>query len=72
MNCPYCENEMIAGYICCRDGVFWTEEAPLVAALSGFSKNAVSLWDATTDSERAVRAYNCDKCRKVIVDYNPK
>lgn len=26
MKCPYCNEEMVKGYIQCRDGVDWTEK----------------------------------------------
>lgn len=38
MKCPYCNEEMVKGYIQCIDGVDWTEKKQLVAALSALGK----------------------------------
>ena len=38
MKCPYCNEEMVRGYIQCRDGVDWTEKKQVIAALSALGK----------------------------------
>ena len=38
MKCPYCNEEMVKGYIQCRDGVDWTEKKQVIAALSALGK----------------------------------
>ena len=69
MKCPYCGNEMIKGYIQCRDGVTWTPKKQLVAALSFLGKNSVSLANGAADNSRTVFAYKCSDCKKVVIDY---
>ncbi len=68
MKCPYCEKEMEKGYIQCRDGVHWTPKKVFVAALSEFGKDSVSLENGVGNN-RAVYAYKCGDCKKVIIDY---
>lgn len=69
MKCPYCGNEMELGYIQCRDGVNWTPQKQLIAALSFLGKNRVSLANNAAGDSQTVYAYKCDTCRKVIIDY---
>lgn len=68
MNCPYCGKEMLLGYIQCRDGVTWTPNRQPVAALSIFGRGSVSLSNGAADNSRAVYAYRCTACQKVIID----
>ena len=69
MKCPYCNTEMRSGIIQCRDGVFWRPKKSLIAALSGLGRDAVALSNIADGSDSAVRAYNCDSCKLVIVQY---
>lgn len=68
MKCPYCQKEMELGYIQCRDGVNWTPKKQLVAALSCFGKDSLSLENGEGHN-RAVIAYRCGDCEKIIIDY---
>ena len=70
MKCPYCDNEMLRGYIQCRDGVNWTSKKHWVAALSAFGKDAIPLGkdDGPMMNITAV-AYNFEQCKKVIIEY---
>ena len=43
MKCPYCNEEMVKGYIQCRDGLYWTEKKQFIAALSILGKGRTSL-----------------------------
>jgi len=70
MNCPYCSGEMELGYIQCRDGVTWTPNRQLVAALSSLGKGAVSLENGAADNDRTVYAHKCAACKKVIISYS--
>lgn len=65
MKCPYCGEEMVSGFIQCRDGVFWTPRKSLVSALSGFQKGALRLSEYKT-----VNAYRCKQCKKIVLDYS--
>ena len=68
MKCPYCQKELEKGFIQCRDGIHWTPKKQLVAALSEFGKDSVSLENGVGNN-RAVYAYHCADCKKVIIDY---
>lgn len=70
MKCPYCGKEMELGFIQCRDGVTWTEKKQLVAALSFYGKGRTSLANGAADNSRAVYAYKCESCKKVIINYS--
>ena len=70
MKCPYCNEEMVKGYIQCRDGVNCTEKKQLVAALSVFGKDRVSLANGASENNSAVYAYKCAKCKKIIIDFS--
>lgn len=69
MKCPYCQKEMEAGFIQCRDGVAWTPKKYLIAAFSPFGKNSVSLANDTIRDPDAVIAWHCADCKKVVIDY---
>ena len=43
MKCPYCNKEMEAGYVQCRDGLYWTPKKQKVVALSGMGKGAIAI-----------------------------
>ena len=68
MNCPYCQKEMILGYIQCRDGLHWTPRRQPVAALSCFGRGSVPLSNGAADNSRTVHAYRCADCQKIIID----
>ena len=54
MKCPYCEKEMILGYIQCRDGVYWTLKKQLVASLSSLGKGSTCLSNGAADNSSTV------------------
>lgn len=70
MLCPYCQKEMLPGYIQCRDGLTWTPRRQLVAALSCFGRDAVPLSNDAADNTKTVHAHRCADCQKVIIDYS--
>jgi len=68
MNCPYCSEEMIKGYIESIYDVHWTKKSyfnPIFSVL--FDKDAVVISDR--DSSKSATAYRCEKCKTVIVPY---
>lgn len=67
MQCPYCKQEMVGGYLQSpRHKIFFAEE-----------KRKMWIWPSGTDislsegilSVPAVDAYCCPECRKIIVDF---
>lgn len=71
MNCPYCNQEMVQGFIQCRDGVTWTPREQPVAALSFLAKGSIRLANGAAHDNRTVYAHNCPRCSRVIIDYSP-
>ena len=63
MKCPFCGEEMTPGVIQSRDGVYWSREAGAVAALAGLKKDAIF-------GGAAAEAFNCPRCKKIILDYS--
>ena len=74
IKCPYCNEEMEPGYIQCRDSIFWNTKKRLIAALPPIGGTSINLASEESGvfSGFATRAYNCTKCKKIIVDYGEK
>lgn len=74
MLCPYCQKEMLPGYIQCRDGLTWTQYRQPVAALSSLAllweRDSIVLSNDDTGSAKTVHAHRCIDCQKVIIDYS--
>lgn len=70
MKCPYCDNEMELGFIQCRDGVTWTPKMQLISAFSSWGKGSQPIENGAADDSRAVYAYRCRQCKKIIIDYS--
>lgn len=70
MKCVKCGSEMEAGYIQCRDGVFWSKKKRMVAAVC-FSKDAIHLVDEFYGplAGEAVTAHKCENCRQIVIEY---
>ena len=62
MNCPYCNKEMEKGYIQSRDGLGWNAKKRIVSALSGTF--------ADQDLGKAVVAFRCKECKKMVIDFD--
>ncbi|MBR4421430.1 MAG: hypothetical protein IKS69_02745 [Erysipelotrichaceae bacterium] len=70
MNCPYCGNEMIEGFVQSSEHIYFNRgnKARFFAAGDLRSKSLTRL------SIRApyVKAYMCDRCQKIIMDLKRK
>ncbi|MEA5040334.1 MAG: PF20097 family protein [Clostridiaceae bacterium] len=70
MKCPYCDEEMQLGYIQCRDGVIWDTKKRIVAALPSIRSSSIALGSGDGPfSGSSVLAYNCENCKKIVIDY---
>lgn len=70
MNCPYCGNEMVKGWVQSSGRVlFKTAQSE-----SGFVFKAKGDVVLTVNNfvNPACIAYHCDTCRKVVIDYAEK
>ena len=69
MKCPFCENDMELGFIQCRDGITWTPKKQVISSLSFLGKGAQVIENGASDDSKAVYAYRCKECKKIIIDY---
>lgn len=73
MKCPYCNEEMESGYIQCRDGIYWSDKKRMVAPLPPMRGSSIDLRTICDGSYKSyATAYNCPKCKKIIIDYSEK
>ena len=72
MKCPFCGEEMTPGVIQSRSRVYWSREADSVAALSVLDDGAFPLANqgGATLGGASAPAYNCPRCKKIILDYS--
>lgn len=69
--CPYCGNELIGGYIQCRDKLYWSENIRKVAALPPIkSAQALGEQDVSIFKGTVNKAYNCKQCKRIIITYD--
>ena len=70
--CPFCGAEMPPGVIQSRSSVYWSREADSVAAFSFLDDGAFPLADqgGATLGGASAPAYNCTRCKKIILDYS--
>ena len=70
VDCPYCGDEMQAGFVRCRDGVRWSPKKPPVAALAALVPDSVVLGGhGSYAPESTAVAYNCSSCKMVVIPY---
>ncbi len=72
MKCPYCNEEMLQGIIPCSKGpVAWLprETTPLLITMHPEEHNGVNLSGTPKLKRLGVIAFNCSKCKKIIIDY---
>lgn len=68
MKCPYCDKEMIAGYIQSSGHIYWSENIRKVAGIPP-RKNGMCISDNTgMGSGHMAKAVFCKECRKIIMD----
>ena len=66
MNCPYCNSEMKNGVIQSQHEIKWQKSRRIFMYKSenDITLSALNIWKGS-----AVRAFLCEECRKVIIDY---
>ena len=68
MNCPYCNVEMLRGYLNCGGATIWSERKHKLSTLPD-SKEKYTLHLGTPMlSPHHVPSYCCPKCKKIIID----
>ena len=69
MKCPYCDNEMIKGYLNCGAAI-WSERKHKISLLpDGKEKYALKL-NTPLVSPNHVESFICPECKNIIIDAN--
>lgn len=66
MKCPYCDTEMIHGYLNCG-AVIWSERKHRISTLAD-GKEKYALHMGTPLSMNCIESDCCPKCKKIIID----
>ena len=70
MKCPYCDSEMKKGYIQSSYPIAWTPRKLKFFTFSAFyAEDSCVLADVEGIAAACAIAYNCEKCKKVIISY---
>lgn len=67
MNCPYCNKEMIKGYIQCQTDIIWTPKKHALTTI--LDKDQIILARSNFLSGSTLISYICKDCKKVVIDY---
>ena len=67
MHCPYCETEMIKGYLNCGAALFSERKHKLSLLPDGKERYAMRLLPPMF-SPHHVEGYCCPKCKKIVID----
>lgn len=68
--CPCCGEQLIQGYIQSPRPISWLPKKLKIFTMAGFIGNdAIVLSEGKFLSASCIIAYNCKKCRKIIIDY---
>ena len=71
MLCPYCQKEMEPGIIQSPQELSWLPgEKRRFFAAADLHSGAVCLSPLNVWKGSAVRAWNCRRCRKILIDYD--
>lgn len=72
--CPYCQEELIHGYIKTnREVITWSPDSkqkPMFTTLWHVYENEIKLGEYGFFKGGKVSAYRCSKCNKIIIDIN--
>lgn len=70
MRCLYCNNEMVKGIIQSSQELSWLKgEKRKFFGRAEFHKDSVVLSELSFVRGSACIAFNCPKCKKIVIDY---
>ncbi len=69
MRCPYCSEDMKRGVIESPHEINWKPQKAKLFANALFHKDAIILSEVSFFKGSCVIAYCCEKCKKIIIDY---
>ncbi len=67
MKCPFCEKEMVEGYVQAARKVFFSESLSEIFIWAG--PDDIVLTNHNLTNPRCL-AYNCPDCKKIIIEYD--
>ncbi|MBQ2715294.1 MAG: hypothetical protein IJF21_00720 [Clostridia bacterium] len=67
MKCPFCDTEMLAGFLNCG-AMIWSEKKHKVSLLPGLKEKYTLHLEAPLLHPHYVESYCCPKCKKIILD----
>lgn len=68
--CPVYHNEMICGYIQCRDSLYWHTDIRFAASLPPIKRGGIRLPAESGGGPfrgRVICGYNCPKCKTITI-----
>ena len=67
MKCPFCDTEMLAGYLNCGNAI-WSERKHKISTLPSLKEKYALHLDVPVMHPNYVESYCCPKCKKIIID----
>ena len=69
MKCPCCQNEMVSGVVQSARQIFFTTKAHKNWFIPDIEGNDEILLSTHNWTKPTCIAYNCPKCKKIVIDY---
>ena len=67
MKCPFCDTEMLAGYLNCGT-MIWSERKHKISMLPSLKEKYALHLETPLLHPHYVESYCCPKCKKIIID----
>ena len=67
MKCPYCDVEMIPGFLNCGNTI-WSERKHKISTLPGGKEKYALHLEVPMLSPHHIESHCCPKCKKIIID----
>lgn len=67
MKCPFCNAEMLHGYLTCGNTI-WSERKHRISVLPGSKEKYALLLGVPLLSPHHIESHCCPKCKKLIID----
>ena len=67
MKCPFCDTEMIAGYLNCGNTI-WSERKHKISTLPSLKERYALHLEVPLTHPHHIESYCCPNCKKIIID----